>query len=138
MEETKETTKKTTTKKAAPKSAAKKTTAKKTTTKAKAASTTSSKSEKINVTATPKKESKTTKESTNVTQEIDAFAAISLVLGAASMITWLYPILGVAVAIPGLSMGIVTHETRRSNYSLLGIVMSLVGIILSIIKAFSV
>ena len=57
---------------------------------------------------------------------------------AASMITWLYPILGIAVAIPGLSMGIVTHETRRSNYSLLGIVMSLVGIILSIIKAFSV
>ena len=54
------------------------------------------------------------------------------------MITWLYPILGIAVAIPGLSMGIVTHETRRSNYSLLGIVMSLVGIILSIIKAFSV
>lgn len=138
MEETKETTKKTTTtKKAAPKSAAKKTTAKKTTTKAKVASTTSSKSEKINVTATPKKESKTTKESTNVTQEIDAFAAISLILGFASMITWLYPLLGVAVAIPGLSIGIVTHETKRSNYSLIGIVMSLVGIILSIIKAFS-
>ena len=135
MEETKETTKKTTTtKKAAPKSAAKKTTAKKTTTKA---STTSSKSEKIKVTATPKKESKTTKESTNVTQEIDAFAAISLILGFASMITWLYPLLGVAVAIPGLSIGIVTHETKRSNYSLIGIVMSLVGIILSIIKAFS-
>lgn len=137
MEETKETTKKTTTtKKAAPKSAAKKTTAKKTTTKAKAASTTSSKSEKIKVTATPKKESKTTKESTNITQEIDAFAAISLILGFASMITWLYP-LGVAVAIPGLSIGIVTHETKRSNYSLIGIVMSLVGIILSIVKAFS-
>ena len=101
------------------------------------ASTTSSKSEKINVTATPKKESKTTKESTNVTQEIDAFAAISLILGFASMITWLYPLLGVAVAIPGLSIGIVTHETKRSNYSLIGIVMSLVGIILSIIKAFS-
>lgn len=139
MEETKETTKKTTTtKKAAPKSAAKKTTAKKTTTKTKTASTTSNKSEKTNVTAAPKKENKTTKEPTNMAQEIDAFAAISLILGAASMITWLYPILGVAVAIPGLSMGIVTHETRRSNYSLLGIVMSLVGIILSIIKAFSV
>lgn len=132
MEETKETTKKN-----APKSAAKKTTAKKTTTKAKTASTPSNKSEKINVTAAPKKENKITKESTNMTQEIDAFAAISLILGAASMITWLYPILGVAVAIPGLSIGIVTHETRRSNYSLLGIVMSLVGIILSIIKGFS-
>lgn len=132
MEETKETTKKT-----APKSAAKKTTAKKTTTKAKTASTPSNKSEKFNVTVAPKKENKITKESTNMTQEIDAFAAISLILGAASMITWLYPILGVAVAIPGLSIGIVTHETRRSNYSLLGIVMSLVGIILSIIKGFS-
>lgn len=53
------------------------------------------------------------------------------------MITWLYPLLGVAVAIPGLSIGIVTHETKRSNYSLIGIVMSLVGIILSIVKAFS-
>lgn len=137
MEETKGTTKKTTTtKKAAPKTAAKKTTTKKTTTP-KVANTVSSKKEKINVTATPKNETKKNTSTTQVTQEIDAFAAISLVLGAASMITWLYPILGVAVAIPGLSMGIVTHETKRSNYSLLGIVMSLVGIILSIIKAFS-
>lgn len=137
MEETKETTKKTTTtKKAAPKSAAKKTTTKKTTTQ-KVANTVSSKKEKFNVTATPKNETKTTKESANVVQEIDAFAAISLILGFASMITWLYPLLGVAVAIPGLSIGIVTHETKRSNFSLIGIVMSLVGIILSIIKAFS-
>lgn len=70
-------------------------------------------------------------------QEIDAFAAISLILGVASMITWLYPILGVSIAIPGISMGIVTHEIRRSYYSLIGIVMSLVGIVLSIVKMFS-
>lgn len=82
------------------------------------------------------KESVYTKKQDN-TQEIDAFAAISLVLGVASMITWLYPILGVSIAIPGLSMGIVTHETRRSYYSLIGIVMSLVGIVLSIVKMFS-
>ena len=82
------------------------------------------------------KESVYTKKQDN-TQEIDAFAAISLVLGVASMITWLYPILGVSIAIPGISMGIVTHETRRSYYSLIGIVMSLVGIVLSIVKMFS-
>ncbi len=82
------------------------------------------------------KESVYTKKQDN-TQEIDAFAAISLVLGVASMITWLYPILGVSIAIPGISMGIVTHEIRRSYYSLIGIVMSLVGIVLSIVKMFS-
>lgn len=82
------------------------------------------------------KESVYTKKQDN-TQEIDAFAAISLILGVASMITWLYPILGVSIAIPGISMGIVTHETRRSYYSLIGIVMSLVGIVLSIVKMFS-
>lgn len=129
MEETKETTKKTTakkttTKKAATKPAAKKTTTPKTTTK------------KVAETTTTKKEAVNTKEQVNV-QEVDAFAAISLILGIASLITWLYPILGVSIAIPGLSMGIVTHETRRSNYSLLGIVMSLIGIILSIVKTFS-
>ena len=82
------------------------------------------------------KESVYTKKQDN-TQEIDAFAAISLVLGVASMITWLYPILGVSIAIPGISMGIVTHEIRRSYYSLIGIVMRLVGIVLSIVKMFS-
>ena len=82
------------------------------------------------------KESVYTKKQDN-TQEIDAFAAISLVLGVASMITWLYPILGVSIAIPGISMGIVTHEIRRRYYSLIGIVMSLVGIVLSIVKMFS-
>lgn len=120
MEETKETTKKTTAKKATTK---KTTTPKKTATK-KAEATTA------------KKETVNTKEQVNI-QEVDAFAAISLILGVASLITWLYPILGVSIAIPGLSMGIVTHETRRSNYSLLGIVMSLIGIILSIVKTFS-
>ena len=124
MEETKETTKKTTTKKAATKPAAKKTTTPKKTT------------EKEVKPSTSKNENVAQKEQVNV-QEVDAFAAISLILGIASLITWLYPILGVSIAIPGLSMGIVTHETRRSNYSLLGIVMSLIGIILSIVKTFS-
>ena len=85
----------------------------------------------------PKKQD-TNKTTQTTLHEIDAFAAISCILGVASLITWLYPILGVAVAIPGLSIGIVTHETRRSYYSLLGIVMSLVGIILSIVKSLSV
>lgn len=130
MEETKETTKKTTAKKSTKPTA--KTTTKKTATTKKANDTVkeqvSEKKEKVNVNAQAT--------SDNV-QEVDAFAAISLVLGAASLITWLYPILGVSIAIPGLSIGIVTHETRRSNYALLGIVMSLVGIVLSIVKTFS-
>ena len=147
MEETKETTKKTTVKKSA-KPAAK--TTKTTTTKK-----STKPAAKATRTTTTTKKSDTTKKATNTVkkpvvekkvnvnansnnvQEVDAFAAISLILGIASLITWLYPILGVSIAIPGLSIGIVTHETRRSNYSLLGIVMSLVGIILSIIKAFS-
>lgn len=73
--------------------------------------------------------------SENPIQEVNAFAAISLVLGAASLITWLYPILGISIGIPGLVIGMVTHETKRSNYSLLGIVTSLVGIVLSVVKA---
>lgn len=135
MEETKETTKKTTAKK----TTAKKTTTKKATTKpvAKTPSTPKKTTKKVTETTTPKKETVDTKAQVNI-QEVDAFAAISLILGVASLITWLYPILGVSIAIPGLSMGIVTHETRRSNYSLLGIVMSLIGIILSIVKLFSI
>lgn len=70
------------------------------------------------------------------TQEVDAFAAISLILGVASMITWLFPILGISISIPGLAIGIVSHETKRSNYSLIGLVMCLVGITLAIIKNF--
>ena len=128
MEETKETTKKTTAKKTTTKKTATKPVAKKTTTQNKTAPKTTE--------TTTKKETLNTKEQVNI-QEVDAFAAISLILGVASLITWLYPILGVSIAIPGLSMGIVTHETRRSNYSLLGIVMSLIGIILSIVKLFS-
>jgi len=86
---------------------------------------------------TTSKKTATKKEKVNL-QEIDAFAAISLILGVASMITWLFPILGISISIPGLAIGIVTHETRRSNYSLIGIVMCLVGITLAIIKNFSV
>ena len=69
-------------------------------------------------------------------QEVDAFAALSLILGVASMITWLFPILGISISIPGLAIGIVSHETKRSNYSLIGLVMCLVGITLAIIKNF--
>lgn len=90
------------------------------TTKNKTAKKTTQKNEKVNL------------------QGIDAFAAISLILGVASMITWLFPILGVSIGIPGLAIGIVTHETKRSNYSLIGIVMCLIGITLAIIKNFSV
>lgn len=129
MEETKDTTKKTT-------KPAAKTTTKKATTAAKKTTTTKKTTTKASV--VEKQEPKANTNTKIDAKEVDAFAAISLVLGAASLITWLYPILGVAIAIPGLSMGIVTHETKKSNYSLLGIVMSLVGIILSIIKAFSI
>lgn len=122
MEETKENAKKVATKKA--------TTKKSTATK--------SNINKEVENATKLKKEKNSNTSHSEVYEIDAFAAISLILGVASMITWLYPILGIAVAIPGISMGIVTHETKRSYYSLLGIVMSLVGIILSIVKSLSI
>ncbi len=122
MEKTKEATKK-------------KTTAKTTTKKTNAKTPTTKKSTSTPKTVEKKEEVKV--ENKKVTYEVDAFAAISFILGVASLITWLYPILGVAIAIPGLAIGIVTHETRRSNYSLLGIVMSLVGIILSILKVFT-
>lgn len=135
MEETKETTKKTSAKKSTKPTA--KTTTKTKTTPAKKTSTTKKATNTVKEQVVEKKgKVNLNTKSTNV-QEVDAFAAISLILGIASLITWLYPILGVSIAIPGLSMGIVTHETRRSNYSLLGIVMSLVGIILSIVKTFS-
>ena len=77
----------------------------------------------------------TKKENTKL-QEVDAFAALSLILGIASMITWLFPILGISISIPGLAIGIVSHETKRSNYSLIGLVMCLVGITLALIKNF--
>ena len=109
-------------------------------TKQSKSNTTSNKKVKseTNVKQTNTKKETTNKNSQSPVHEIDAFAAISCVLGVASLVTWLYPVLGVAVAIPGLSIGIVNHETRKSYYSLLGIIMSLIGIILSIVKNFSV
>ena len=127
MEETKENTKKVATKKATTKKA----------TAEKSTATKNNVNKKVENATEVKKEVNSNTSQSEV-YEIDAFAAISLILGVASMITWLYPILGIAVAIPGLSMGIVTHETKRSYYSLLGIVMSLVGIILSIVKSLSI
>lgn len=135
MEETKETTKKTSAKKSTKPTA--KATTKTKTTPAKKTSTTKKATNTIKEQVVEKKEKVNVNAKFTNVKEVDAFAAISLILGIASLITWLYPILGVSIAIPGLSMGIVTHETRRSNYSLLGIVMSLVGIILSIVKTFS-
>ena len=84
-----------------------------------------------------KKGTPTKKEKSNVQEGVDAFAVISLVLGGASMILWAYPLFGISVSIPGLALGIVTHETKRSNYSLIGIVMCLVGLILSLVKLFA-
>ena len=67
-------------------------------------------------------------------QEIHAFSVISFILGIASLTAWINPILGVSIAIPGFVVGLLSRASTKSSSSLLGTIMSLIGIILSIIN----
>jgi hypothetical protein len=58
-------------------------------------------------------------------------ATASLVLGICSLLLWLCPIIGAVVGIIGLVLGIQAKNVQRSGAATAGVVMSLIGLVLS-------
>lgn len=69
----------------------------------------------------------------NVTY-IDAFSVIALILGGFSMFAWGYPLIGLSIGIPGLVLGLIARITSKTDTALIGFLMSLIGIIISIMN----
>jgi hypothetical protein len=59
----------------------------------------------------------------------------SLVLGIASLVFWLLPILGFPVAIAGLITGVLARSGSRRGMALAGMICSIIGFALSLINA---
>ena len=62
-------------------------------------------------------------------------AFTSLVLGIASLLAWLIPVLGLPISIVGLILGIFGLRSTRSGVATGGIVTSGIGLALSLINA---
>lgn len=61
-------------------------------------------------------------------------AIASLVLGIASLIFWLLPILGLPVAIAGIVTGVMARSGSRRGMALAGLICSIIGLVLTIIN----
>lgn len=69
------------------------------------------------------------------TAEAGGKAVASLVLGIISMIAWCLPIIGLPVAIAGLVLGVLDRQSSKAGMAIAGIVLSSVGLALSLINA---
>jgi hypothetical protein len=56
----------------------------------------------------------------------------SLILGVSSLIVWCCPLIGLPVAITGLVLGIVARNSPNRGMAITGIVLSAVGLLLSV------
>lgn len=96
------------------------------------------KSNKVKNSSNAKKTSKDTINDNQNLQEnityIDAFSVIALILGGFSMFAWGYPLIGLSIGIPGLVLGLISRITSKTDTALIGFLMSLIGIIISIMK----
>lgn len=62
-------------------------------------------------------------------------ATASLILGILSLFGWCLPILGLPLSITGLVLGIKNLEATNRSAAIAGIVMNLIGLLLSLINA---
>lgn len=62
-------------------------------------------------------------------------AVASLVLGIVGLLAWLLPIIGLPVTIIGLVLGIGARRSPNSKMATAGIIMSLIGLVLTIANA---
>lgn len=62
-------------------------------------------------------------------------AIASLVLGLCSVVFWLCPLVGLAIAVTGLVLGIVSARESRRGMAVAGIVLSGIGLVLSVVNA---
>jgi hypothetical protein len=62
-------------------------------------------------------------------------ARASLVLGLAAMISWCFPPVGFPIALAGLILGMAGLESENRRSAIAGVVLSVLGIVLSIVAA---
>lgn len=62
-------------------------------------------------------------------------ATAALVLGIIGLIAWLLPIIGYPVTIVGLILGIKSVKSEKRGMAIAGIVMSSIGLVLSIVNS---
>lgn len=62
-------------------------------------------------------------------------AITSLALGIFSLLAWLYPICGFPISVIGLILGITSTSSSKRSLAIAGIVMSAIGLILTVANA---
>ena len=62
-------------------------------------------------------------------------ATAALVLGIIGLIAWLLPIIGYPVTIVGLVLGIKSVKSEKRGMAIAGIVMSSIGLVLSLVNS---
>lgn len=74
----------------------------------------------------------------NKTEEIkkvDGKSIASFVLGLVGIIAWLIPLFGYPVTIAGLSLGCIARKDKKNGYSLAGIILCIITLILTLINS---
>ncbi len=62
-------------------------------------------------------------------------AIISLILGICGVVFWLCPFAGLPINVTGLVLGVMAHKVRRQSMATAGIVLAIIGLVLTIINA---
>jgi hypothetical protein len=62
-------------------------------------------------------------------------AIASLVLGIASLVAWLLPVVGIPVAITGLVLGLLDRRSRNRGLAIGGIVTATIGLVAGLINS---
>lgn len=70
----------------------------------------------------------------NMARKIDGRCTASLVLGIVGLVAWLIPILGLAVQITGLVLGILGHKRTPCVRAKVGIILCSLGAVGSLIN----
>ncbi|MFZ0544319.1 MAG: hypothetical protein WAM60_02705 [Candidatus Promineifilaceae bacterium] len=69
------------------------------------------------------------------TSNDEYFAIGSLIIGIISLCAWLFPICGLPLAIAGAVLGFLGRDSSKRTMALIGLALSVVAIVLSIINA---
>lgn len=74
----------------------------------------------------------------NKTEEIKKVGGKSIasfVLGLVGIIAWLIPLFGYPVTIVGLSLGCIARKEEKNTYSLVGIILCIITLVLTLINS---
>jgi len=70
-----------------------------------------------------------------VSKDHYSLAIASMILGIFNLLTWLVPICGFPMSVTGLVLGFVGKNSSRRGMAIAGIVMCLIGLVLTLINA---